>query len=386
MRRYCADCHVGSPEPGKSLLAVMDYQQLTAKGPPVPFVANGGRSQIIALIKDGSMPPANRRGPSIEEVKTLEAWFGANAPEYPKTFDDEYARKVASADTKAQGVAAVSDFRYISFANQLNNGTLTSLAEPEAKLRVALVAASGKQPLLVPVDPAATVFRLDLRSVGWHTSDLFEKVERGKPDGVASLIPFDLIQMESSARDKHPLHADWLTAVLYRDGKLRPLGEELRSLVELSDVLERNGAPPAGPPLHGFGVTLPHGVLLPKPSLSARGVGDITPNPAPFTLTAELVVGGHPVNTVKVSERFKLRVNADRQVYLLLLAVQADGEMRVQEFAGGTVLQANALRELAPNAGGFSISGILTGCDTATEYFLAVRVGTANPGADNRAQ
>ncbi len=50
------------------------------------------------------------------------------------------------------------------------------------------------------------------------------------------------------------------------------------------------------------------------PPLSGWYAGEVTPNPAPFNLTAELVAGGQPVKSVKVSQRFKLKVQSDRNV------------------------------------------------------------------------
>src|SRR6266545_8120809 len=68
LRKHCSGCHTGSPDVGKSKLNVMDYAQLTATDRPVPAVKPGGRSQLLELIKDGSMPPANRPGPTVAEV------------------------------------------------------------------------------------------------------------------------------------------------------------------------------------------------------------------------------------------------------------------------------------------------------------------------------
>src|SRR5207244_10678789 len=73
LKRYCAGCHTGEKAPGKSTLDVLSHAQLTAKRDTVPFVS-ANRSQVLELIKDGSMPPANWAGPSADEVKTLEEW------------------------------------------------------------------------------------------------------------------------------------------------------------------------------------------------------------------------------------------------------------------------------------------------------------------------
>src|SRR5262245_43262009 len=74
LQKHCAECHTGSREPGQSKLKLLDYKQVTAKGAPVQFVVPGGRSQILELVKDGSMPPGNRPPPTAEEIAVLEQW------------------------------------------------------------------------------------------------------------------------------------------------------------------------------------------------------------------------------------------------------------------------------------------------------------------------
>jgi hypothetical protein len=408
LHRYCAECHTGSPDPGKSKLKILDYTQVTAKGRPVPLVAPGGRSQILELIRDGSMPPANRPGPSAEEIEVLEKWIGAQAPAYPQAFDDRFVLQAIADDfdrASAQGrVGNAGEFlRYVSFAHLVRDGQpLPDLAAAERRLNEALALVTGSQVKATPITPTGTVYRIDLDALGWRTRELFERVERRKPAGAHSLRPFDLLLLEYPFAESRPaseyaltyrleklldakvqerpvafVQGDWLTAALVRDGKLTPLADDIKSLGALARAFGSGIETPDGPPVpRQLGTAAPQRVARPSdgrtpiPPLSGWYAGAVAPDPPPFALTAELVSDAQPVKSVKVDQRFKLKVSSDRRVFVTLLMIQADGEVRVQEVAGGSVLQPNAARELSPGGEGFSISGIITGGDATTEYFV----------------
>jgi hypothetical protein len=417
LQRYCAECHTGSPDPGKSKLKILDYPHVTAKGRPVPLVAPGGRSQLLELVKDGSMPPANRAGPSAEEIAVLEKWIGAQAPAYPPAFDDRFVLGAVADDferesAKDRAGSVGERLCYVSFAHLVRDGQLLpDLAAAERQLNAALALASGMPVKVIPLDPTATVYRIELDALGWRTRAQFEKVERRKPAGAYPLRPFDLLLLEypfaeSRFADPRPLmnrleklldakvqarpvpfvRGDWLTTALVRDGTLTPLATDLKSLGALARAFDSGTDKPDGPPVpRPLGTAAPLSIARPAdgrtpiPPLSGWYAGDVAPDPLPFALTAELVSDGRPVKSVKVDQRFKLKVSSDRRVFLTLLTIQADGEVRIQEVAGGGVLQSNVTRELAPGPEGFSISGIITGGDSTTEYFVLFASETELP-------
>jgi hypothetical protein len=402
--RYCAECHTGSAEPGQSKLDIRDHKQLIAKGPPVPFVAPGGRSQVLELIKDGSMPPANRPGPKPAEVAVLERWIEAGAPAYPRDFDDRYVLETVAGDVALVKPRDGGPYpRYISFAHLVRDGhPPPDLATAERELKAALALVVGHPVALEPVDDCATCFRIDPARLGWWTGDLFERVERRRPAGAFTLRPFDLVLLEypfgellppdALAKQLEPLtgaaaqvrpvpfvRGDWFTSALVRGGKLTPLAEDIRSLTALDKARGASEKEPDGPPVpRALGTAEPLRVTrqangrVPLPPLSGWYTGDVAPDPAPFALSAELVANGKPIRppVVAVDQRFKLEVRCNQRVHLLLLMVQADGEVRVQEVEGGGVLVSKMPRELSPNGEGFSISGIITGGTSATEYFV----------------
>lgn len=402
LRRYCAECHTGNPDPGQSKLKVMEHGQLTAKGRPVPVVAPGARAQLLELVKDGSMPPANRPGPSADEIAVLEKWVQAQAPAYPTAFDERFtleavADDIDRANAKGNDRNAGLSLRYASFAHLVRDDRpLPDLVAAERRLNDALSAATGAPVRLEPVDATATLYRIELTKLGWRTGELFQKMERLKPVAPFALRPFDLLLLEyphatlrladgsaptkrldaflaagNQVRPVPFVRGDWLTAALVRGEKPTPLAADIKSLA----ALER--AMPDGPPVpRQLGGAEP--LVIPKPAdgrtpippLSGWYAGDVTPDPAPFALTTELVADGRPVKSVKVDQAFKLKVRSDRRVFVTLLLVQSDGAVRVQEIDGGSVIQTDASRELAPAADGFRIASIITGGDSATEYFV----------------
>lgn len=425
--KHCGECH--GPNPERTLLTVLDHRQLTAPTNPVPFVAPGdaAKSQLLELIREGSMPPGGRERPTAEDITTLEAWVKEKAPSYPRAFDDRTTLDVMLADFEAQKEVDKPFLRYLSFAHLIRDGEpLPSIGSAERRLLVALTASSRMTKAPIPVDDTATLFRLDLRTVNWHTRDLFFKVEQKKVTrDVASFIPFDLILLEypfgftlpandqkaadltrfldqtKQVRPVPYLRADWLTEALVKEEKGKvaqplPLADDLKSLVELAAVLEANEKPaagkekdiPCGPkllPFSGPAVTVPtkgpdgRTPLLPY---TAWAAGDVRPEPAPFTLKAELVSpnGGSVLKTVKVGEAFQLRVTADRAVEFTLLMVWSNGTIVHQPVSGGTRLNAGETRLLEVNQnGGFKITDIPSGAKTGTEYFVLLASETSPP-------
>ena len=420
VRRHCSECHTGGDAVGQSRVKLIDHAKLTAKKTPIPLVDPKGRSLVLDLVKDGSMPPANRPGPTADEVAVLEKWVKAGAPAYPLAFDEEYVLN-AIADDFEQELAKSKDagefIRYASLAHLVQDGKpLPDLRATEGRLLVALAASRPPniQPPavelspLVALDPAATVLRVDVRTLHWRTREVFEKQELRKDVGVFRLQPFDLLLMEypfaqqlsdgpvrkrldellTSTAQVRPVpfvRGDWLADVLVSDQASGPLAGDVKSLAGLEvSFARKTDVPPDGPITKPFTGAKPVVVSAadgrtPIPPLSAWYAGDVTPEKAPFTLKAELVSGGKPIAGVKVDQPFGLRVSCDKKVHLMLLMVQADGEPVVQPVEGGTVLLAGKERTLAPNAVGLQITSILGGGDSGVEHLVLFASQTPLP-------
>lgn len=298
LRNYCAECHGGTKPTGR--LDVTDHKALLAHTKPAPF-AGKGRALIVEFVADGSMPPADHRRPTADEVELLREWVAAGAPAYPREFGDAATTAAILENWKDVEVADQEFTRYVSFGHLLSGlkptddptPALRRLADTEARLRKALgPAPDGKG--LVPIDGTATTFRFDLRSPGWHHTGLF--LQPKDVNAAYPMTPFDLIWLENPHvvpagklspaaseaiaamnrrqpamnpfRPQLSLRGDWLGDQLLAGEKPTPLAEELAALDRLGQAI-KSGKPMAINDLRG-----------PKPAPFARANGDA---PAPIS-------------------------------------------------------------------------------------------------------
>ena len=393
LRKHCAECHGDVPIRGS--VSVLDHKQLISTTPPVPFVnpKDPGHSQLLEFVKDGSMPPGGRNRPTPPEIEILERWVGeAKAASYPKAFDDETTLKVMLDDWTGRPDAEKPYLRYLSLGHLVpDDPSSLKLAAEERKLQLALLAASGKQtdpPF--PVDDTATLFRLDIRTLGWDTRDLFDRVVKGSANAhVYPIIPFDLILLEYPFRHTPPanaaklqqfftdtkqhrpvpfLRADWVSESLASG---TPLAADLESLVMLAEARAKNAKEmPCGPPARPFA-----SAKGAKPPLTAWYGRDADPDP--FGLQFDAVDPGRKSLTeIRVDEPFMLQASAKREVRFTLLNVLAIGDVRFQAVTGGDIVKPDAARLMRPDTGKpFSFSGLLTRQEE-TEHFVLLAAET----------
>lgn len=399
LKKYCAECH--GDKPARTGLSVLDYKQITAKAPPVPFVNldDPAHSQVLEFIEDGSMPPGGRPRPTADEIAKLRAWVQAKAPGYPRAFDDPTTLATMLDDWTAQEQQDRPYLRYVSLAHLIRDDrSLPDLKSQAFRLQQALAAASGVAAALEPVDPAATIFRLDLRALGWETRDLFSRVEKGLPQGDAyPIIPFDLILLEyppgfaspaddalkgplqtfltatKQARPVPYLRGDWLAAELVPGSAL---AADLKSLVDLGKAQDKK-EDLCGPPMRPF----------PSPNadqkepvrtspLSAWYARDAVPEPPPFNLQFNLVDSSDKKSTEPVivaGQSFHFEVACDREVRFVLLNVLSTGDIRPIPVSGGNIVKPGMPRRLTPETGQpFRIPSLLSGKPSETEHFILI--------------
>ena len=414
LRKYCIECHGDAPKRGT--LSVTDYKNLTTKDAPVRFVNlldPKGRSQIIEFLEDGSMPPGGRDRPTGPEIATLKRWVAASAPSYPRAFDDRATLAAMLADFKQQPPEDQPFLRYVSLAHLVPDGQEPpDLAPFDQRLQKALLLASGTRVSPDPVDATATLFRLDLRKLGWDARDLFLRVEGGKDAGVhPTMIPFDLVLLEypfgftlppgdpqaadlqlffKATKQLRPvpfLRGDWLADALLDPDKPtvgRPLAEELKALVELSGAWAKrkkdDDLMPCGPVPRPFlgGKLLkpdpPPDGTLPVAPLGAWYAGDVTPEREPFTLKAEMISPKRKEPFVFGREEFYIRMSADRNVRFVLLNVLPTGDVRLPRVAGGNLYTVDKkLKPLGPDPGmGYTAGLPLTREKSEIDHWLLI--------------
>lgn len=408
LKKHCVECHSGDAG-SRGTIAVLDHANLIAAAQPAPFVApkNAAGSQIVQLIEDGSMPPGKQAKLSIGEIATLKRWIAEAAPLYPREFDDQYTLSVLLEDVNRQEAAAPY-LRYVSLAHLIrDDAPVGILKNVENNLQAVLKRRHPDFPGAEPVDPAATLFRFDVRTLGWENHDLFFQTRKGAPDDLYPLTPYDVILLEypygfrlppdhplakrlgnylKSARQVEPVafaRMDWLAEKLAAGS---PLADDVRSLEELRAALDAKKQPalnrekdmPCGPETRAFGGRNPVAAAprslasLPILPLGARYSGNCQPEPPPFNLKVEAInTSGKAIASVKKEEPFRLRASTDRDVHFVLLMVWSDGTVRLQPTNKGGFLKRDETTMLVPpDRGGFRIVDLLTGEPQGAEYFV----------------
>jgi len=375
-KKYCSECHNG-----QKTFDVLDHAQLMApEGTerPVPFVnlKNSTRSQVLEFIEDGSMPPGGRKGPTEKEISVLKAWIAAEAPSYPKAFDPVYVQNSVQTDWQGR---LPEDYRYISFAHLITDDPGSpNVTAVESRLRSALQNATTKSRVieLDPVDPAATIYRLNVKKLGWIEPDKFQLIVQQKPMGTIEFVALDLIQLEypfpttdveGFAKRVPPsryapsvfvYRGDWLGDVLAAES---PLAADMRSMVELTDAKE--GEEPAGPRIPTMGIHAPaaRGATAPLTAWYSDG------HPGPFTVDFTLK-DRKPPFSVETSEPVPLEATAERTARAVLFNVLSDGSVRQQ----GTI--ESILKKGEPfafrGANGPLRLSLLSGAESAVEHFV----------------
>jgi hypothetical protein len=341
LRKYCFECHQGDA-PSHGRVSVTHHGKLVGKAGPIPFVSKdpkAPRSQVIEFLEDGSMPPGGRERPKPDEIAKVKAWVEAGAPSYPVGFDDETILKAIADDLDPQDENTRPHLRYLSLAHLVPEaGQSSKLAEVEGNLQKALLAASdgGMKKDPVPVDDTATLFRLDLRDLNWHHTQLFERIEQEKPFGVYSINLFDLILLDNPFAPPKPptrfVRADWLAGALWYKDKPTPLANDLNTLIRLAT--SKGGEIPKGPNFRPFIEGKPVSAVVPP--LASWSATDVTPDPPPFTFTAALTdMDQKPIKAIKLNAPFRILAECDREVRLTLLTVFDDGQVSLTPVARG---------------------------------------------------
>ncbi len=185
LQRHCARCHANGKEEG-DLGFVTDAARLVAEGYVVPGAA--ARSELVRRIAEGEMPPPSvKRRPTKRELAIVRAWVDSMAsPERPfQTWSE--LDKILAADAARLPYAARSHARWFSIAH-LSNAGATDLELGRVRTALAKLLASltwsAKSPALVAVDTRRTVFRIDLRELGWSDAT-WDAIRAAYPYGVA---------------------------------------------------------------------------------------------------------------------------------------------------------------------------------------------------------
>ena len=175
---HCGKCHDATATAGFSF---RNRQSMLAKKHLIPGDADHSRLYIrAALSADDPMPPATENNPlKPEEKALLKAWIQAGALQAPSAFTDAKARKFV---TTEQMLTAIADdlnqaeerdrpfLRYFTLTHLYNAGAQTEeITAYRNALSKLLNSLSWQKRIMlpVPIDPAKTIFRIDMRKFSW---------------------------------------------------------------------------------------------------------------------------------------------------------------------------------------------------------------------------
>jgi hypothetical protein len=170
LRSRCLACHDNA---SKERVPVLDRARLV--NDPRAFIRprNPDGSELLRLVVEGSEPPGAWPKVPQKESLILRKWVEANAPEFPPDFGDAYIFYHLLRDLKARDKPERALTRYLSLNHLLANAQGVTELDQKRKELQDTIGEFSKEPkgdLLVPIDsPRNTIFRIDLRRLGWDS-------------------------------------------------------------------------------------------------------------------------------------------------------------------------------------------------------------------------
>jgi len=185
LQKYCARCHAGGKAEGE-LGFITDTNRLITEGYVVP--GDASRSELVRRIAEAEMPPAGvAKRPNRDELAAVRAWVDA-MPAATRPFQRwSDLDRVVAADAARLTYDARPSARWFSIAHLANTGATEVQLERYRTALATLLGSltwSAKAPSLIAIDARHTVFRIDLRELGW-TPATWDTVRASYPYGVA---------------------------------------------------------------------------------------------------------------------------------------------------------------------------------------------------------
>jgi mono/diheme cytochrome c family protein len=184
LAKYCVRCH-GPARAESDFGFAGETSRLVAAGMIVP--GDPDASVIVKRIELAEMPPAGKR-PSKAELATLRQWITEMKPASPTRFrDDEALARILAADADALDPTTRDNTRWLSFAHLVNAGVPDAELDHYRNALAILLASLTWAPapkVMVPVDRERTVYRIDLRELGWSRAT-WDTIRAAYPYGVA---------------------------------------------------------------------------------------------------------------------------------------------------------------------------------------------------------
>jgi WD40 repeat protein/mono/diheme cytochrome c family protein len=242
-KAHCYRCHGqdGAIEGGLNYVA--DLGKLVARKKVVP--GNPSASRLFKRLDDGTMPPPEEKPrPSDAEIAAVKAWIAAGAPAGSTTerrqlisTSDVYNRVLADLETMERRARRFQ--RYFTLAHLHNAGLsdeeLQTYRNALNKLVNSLSWGSRiRNP--VPIDPARTVFRIDLRWYVWDAT-IWNRILQEYPYGVLEDTTAARAATVGTLTKVPIVRADWFIATASRAPLYYDVLQLPASLTEVEKLL-----------------------------------------------------------------------------------------------------------------------------------------------------
>ena len=207
MRKYCFDCH-GSTFNGSSTFDLNNIPALTqadeGEEPYVVLGADADESYMWQRIADGDMPPQDSSQPSSEQRETIRRWIAAGVP-MPES---RTAERKSEAEVVAEILRDVESFdasdakhqRYFTMHHVAARKRISiqQMRLYRAALSKVVNSLSLRPDIVLPVaiDDQQTIFRIDLRKLGWDERELWRALLREYPYS----LTYDRIEHDDQLR------------------------------------------------------------------------------------------------------------------------------------------------------------------------------------------
>jgi hypothetical protein len=211
LRARCASCHnYGQTDPA-GWGSVLDVSRMIDADIVVP--GSPGESRMIDRVSvTGDMPPKGERLTS-DEVALLKGWISElKRPAQNPPSDDDILDMVAGDQLRLRDRTA--DFRYVSFAHYAGQG------RSDAEMKVMgqtltfvmnSLSRRGAIAELPTIDPAGSIFRVDLRDLGWDAR-LWDTLTSFYPYCLESDAAGHQALYEQLGTEAPVVRGDWLLA------------------------------------------------------------------------------------------------------------------------------------------------------------------------------
>lgn len=246
--KHCYACHgkEGANEGGMNF--VLNRERLVATRKVVPNDLKASRA-LKRMVSDEMPPDEDQNGkpikvkPTKEEIDAVKQWIAAGAPDFaPKTVVRKFISNTDVLDYIHKDLLAANErqrrfLRYFTITHLYNAGLsddeLLSYRVGLSKLVNSLSWGSEvKTP--EPVDPAKTIFRIDLRQYGWKTAT-WDRIVSANPYGVTYKTRTALACYELAQTPMPHVRGDWFVYSASRP----PLYHEVLDLPETDRELEK---------------------------------------------------------------------------------------------------------------------------------------------------